>query len=201
LTNHSLSSPPAEGSGAAGWLNPSVLFLSSGVGIGVDAITMTLLLSMLADVVEDVAVRTGLRVEGSIMSVPLAASQVAVGAGSYVASGLLALADLPPTSSPADVTAAPADVTAAQAATPAPHSGAAAAASEASEEQRWRFLVLYVPLSVCIYAFCIAMLLCYEIDRSRHEANLQELKCQRRGTPSAATLRLIQRTGSGALLF
>ena len=95
----------------------------------------------------------GVVVHSSIMSVPLAASQVAVGAGSYVASGLLALADLPPTSSPADVTAAQADVTAAQAATPTPHSGAAAAASEASEEQRWRFLVLYVPLSVraCAY--------------------------------------------------
>ena len=112
-----------------------------------------LYVSMNADVVEDVALRTGMRLEGVLMSVQSFVRKSVSGLGTLAGGLLLHAVAFPTKAKPGEVPDA--TVTA--------------------------LVRLYLPATLLIGGLSIWMLRKYDIDRAAHEANLAELERRESG--------------------
>lgn len=110
--------------------------------------TAVMMNAMLADVIEDVAARSGQRSEALLFSADAFFSKAVSGLGVLISGGLLALI------------AFPRDVK-----THAPDA-----------EMLWRLGALYVPTLLVVTGCAIGLLLLFRIDRARHEDNLSRLR-------------------------
>ena len=126
----------------------AVLFLQTQSGMMSYAMMAALYVSMNADVVEDVALRTGLRLEGVLMSVQSFVRKSVSGLGT-LAGGLLLHAVAFPTK---------------------------ARPGEVADDTVIALVRLYLPATLFIGGLSIWMLRRYDIDRAAHEANLAELE-------------------------
>ena len=115
------------------------------------AVMSTLIVSMWADVVEDIALRTGLRLEGSIMAVSSFVRKAVSGVGNLLAGVCLRVVGFPTQATPAEV----------------------------SEATVIHLVRVYVGVVLLTSAAAIATLSWYDIDRERHRANLDELERRR----------------------
>ncbi|MFT5612033.1 MAG: GPH family glycoside/pentoside/hexuronide:cation symporter [Arenicella sp.] len=102
---------------------------------------------MIADVVEDSAVKTGRRSEGVFFSAVSFVQKLVTGVGLLGASAVLALAKFPKSTAPADV---PAEVI-------------------------FHLGTYYAPTIIVTIMLMVACLLFYRIDRNIHEENLATL--------------------------
>jgi Na+/melibiose symporter-like transporter len=103
--------------------------------------------SMMADVVEDAAVSTGQRSEGLLFAANGLIAKCVTGAGTFLSGLILAWVSFPQHATPGQV-----DPTTLR------HLG-----------------MVFVPMVTLFGAISITVLLFYDIDRSRHEENLQQL--------------------------
>ena len=110
--------------------------------------TAVMMNAMLADVIEDVAARSGQRSEALLFSADAFFSKAVSGLGVLISGGLLALI------------AFPRDVK-----TQAPDA-----------EMLWRLGALYVPTQLVVTGCAIGLLMLFRIDRARHEDNLSKLR-------------------------
>jgi Na+/melibiose symporter-like transporter len=110
--------------------------------------TAVMMNSMLADVVEDVAVKTGQRSEGLIFSADQFLTKAVSGFGVLIAGGLLAMVGFPRGAKPADV----------------------------APEVVWSLGAHYAPLMAFVTAGAVGFLMLYQIDRARHLRNLEMLE-------------------------
>lgn len=117
--------------------------------------TAVMMNSMLADVIEDVAVRTGQRSEGLIFSADQFLTKAVSGFGVLIAGGLLASVGFPRGAKPDAVGA----------------------------EVVWSLGAHYAPLMAFVTAGAVGFLMLYQIDRARHLRNLEMLE-EREAPPS-----------------
>jgi Na+/melibiose symporter-like transporter len=120
--------------------------------------------SMLADVVEDVAVKTGQRSEGLLFSADQFFTKAVSGLGVMISGGLLAVIAFPRDAEPGAV----------------------------DPDLIFQLGLLYVPTVVGMTLVAIGLLFTYRIDRNRHERNLELLRESERDeirlTPELAPL-------------
>ncbi|MBN8607003.1 MAG: MFS transporter [Caulobacterales bacterium] len=109
--------------------------------------TAVMMNSMLADVVEDVAVRTGQRSEGIIFSADQFFTKAVSGLGVLVSGVMLSIINFP----------------------------SAATRENVTSEMVWSLGALYAPLMVAVTCVAIGLLMLYPIDRARHEDNIRAL--------------------------
>lgn len=138
-----------------GWMPPNGTPLLLGLLIGDYVVTTTLGLmgfiivtSMVADVVEDNAVRTGQRSEGLLFAANSLLSKCTTGVGAFTAGALLSLVQFPAHAAPGSV-----------------------------DPDIMRHLALiYLPAVALLSGTSIAVLTLYRIDRATHERNLERLR-------------------------
>jgi Na+/melibiose symporter-like transporter len=135
---------PANGTQALFLLMAAEAFLLGALYV----MSAVLMNSMLADVVEDVAVETGQRSEGLLFSADQFFTKAVSGIGVMVSGGLLAIIAFPRDAKPGAV----------------------------EPEMIHRLGLLYVPAVVGLTALAIALLFFYRIDRERHHGNLARLR-------------------------
>ncbi len=124
-----------------------LLFLERSISAVLGIATLVLFASMMADVVDDAAVKTGRRSEGLFFAAMGFIAKALSGAGNLLATQLLALVAFPEHANPATID--PAVV---------------------------RHLALvYLPALVLLYGTGILILSRYRITRAQHEANLRQL--------------------------
>lgn len=129
------------------WLMP-ILIADSIVTYTVAVVGFILVGSMMADVVEDAAVKTGVRSEGLLYAANGLIPKVTGGIGAFIAGVLLTIVRFP-----------------------------AHAAKGTVDPQVMRHLAtIYLPLSASFSILSIAMLGLYRIDRATHERNLATLR-------------------------
>ena len=116
------------------------------------AVMSTLIVSMWADVTEDLALRTGVRLEGIVMAASSFARKAVGGLGNLLAGLVLRAVDFPTQAKPGEV----------------------------SDDKVFRLVALYVTVVILTSAGSIGALFWYDIDRERHRANLNELERRRR---------------------
>jgi len=133
----------APGTGEAFW----VVLIQGQVDVILIVCQQTLLLSMIADLVEQAEVKTGRRSEGVFFAANTFVLKVTSGAGVMAGAGLLALAQFPAGVAPGD------------------------APDSALVQLGWWYLPAILALRLCM----IAAILPYALDRTSHEANLQRL--------------------------
>lgn len=109
--------------------------------------TSVMMNSMLADVVEDVAVKSGQRSEGIIFAADQFFTKAVSGLGILVSGTLLSIISFPSKASPETV----------------------------SPDLVWSLGAIYAPVMVCVTSTAIGLMMLYRIDRARHERNLEEL--------------------------
>ncbi|MFN3521662.1 MAG: MFS transporter [Phenylobacterium sp.] len=133
--------------------NGSALLL--GILVGDYVVTTTLGLmgfiivtSMVADVVEDNAVRTGQRSEGLLFAANSFLGKCTTGVGAFMAGALLSLVDFPSHALPGSV----------------------------SFETMRSLALAYLPTVAVLSGLSIAVLAFYRIDRATHERNLERLR-------------------------
>ena len=103
--------------------------------------------SMLADIVEDAAVQTGVRSEGLLMAANGLLPKFTAGFGVFLAGLVVTVAKFP----------------------------SHAAAGTVSPDIMRHMLLLYLPFAVVMKALSIAVLFFYKIDKDKHETNLATL--------------------------
>jgi Na+/melibiose symporter-like transporter len=103
--------------------------------------------AMIADVVEDNAVRTGRRSEGFLFAADSLFKKIASAGGPALAGLILAAAQFP----------------------------VGARKGEVEPEVLLTLMMLYLPLLVAIYAASMSIMACYNINRASHAANLEAL--------------------------
>ena len=103
--------------------------------------------SMLADIVEDAAVQTGVRSEGLLMAANGLLPKFTAGFGVFLAGLVVTVAQFP----------------------------AQAAAGTVSPDIMRHMLLLYLPFAVIMKALSIIVLFFYKIDKDKHETNLATL--------------------------
>lgn len=128
------------------WVTP-ILILDSMITSTVAVVGYILVGSMMADVVEDVAVRTGQRSEGLLFAVNGLLPKFTGGIGAFIAGLLLTLVRFPP------------------------H----ALRGTVNPEIVHRLALVYLPVTVFFSVVSIAVLGLYRIDRRNHERNLDTL--------------------------
>jgi GPH family glycoside/pentoside/hexuronide:cation symporter len=104
--------------------------------------------SMLADVVEDVAVKSGQRSEGLLFSADQFFTKAVSGLGVMVSGGVLSLIAFPRDAKPGEV----------------------------DPELIFRLGALYLPTVIGMTLIAIGLLFAYRIDRTQHERNLATLR-------------------------
>jgi len=104
--------------------------------------------SMLADVVEDVAVRSGRRSEGLLFSADQFFTKAVSGVGVMISGGMLAIVAFPRDAKPGRVDASAIE----------------------------NLGLLYLPVVVGMTLFAVLLLLFYKIDRSMHERNVADVR-------------------------
>lgn len=104
--------------------------------------------SLIADVVEDAQVRTGRRSEGLLLSATALVRKMVSGAGVFTATTILAFSQFPDD----------------------------AKRGQVAESVLTRLGLAYIPTMAGLYAIAILLLFAYNIDRRRHEANLEILR-------------------------
>lgn len=134
---------PANGTPLLLWLLVGDYVVTTSLGL-MGFIVVT---SMVADVVEDNAVRTGLRSEGLLFAANSLLSKCMIGIGAFMAGALLSLVQFP-----------------------------THAAQGTVDPQLMRTLALiYLPVVATLSGLSIAVLSLYKIDRATHERNLASL--------------------------
>lgn len=119
---------------------------------------IVLLLSMVADVVEDVEVRTGQRSEGLLLSADSLFKKLVSGVGIFIAGAMLSAVSFPE----------------------------GARRGEVDPEILRDLALTYLPVVASLYAAAILSMFAFNIDRARHEANLRILAARRVAAPAAA---------------
>lgn len=131
--------------GEAGVFNIlTVTFFLQGLLYVMTAVMMN---SMLADVVEDVAVKSGQRSEGLLFSADQFFTKAVSGVGVLASSAFLTLISFPQHAKPGDL----------------------------PEEMLHRLAALYVPTLSVLVLIVVCLLMLFQIDRQRHEENLRRL--------------------------
>jgi glycoside/pentoside/hexuronide:cation symporter, GPH family len=134
---------PANGTTALLWL----LYGEEIINATFAAATGILLLSIVADVVEDAEVKTGRRSEGLLLSANNLFRKVISGMGVFIATAVLAFVDFPEKAERGNV----------------------------PPEVLHDLGLAYIPTVVGLYGVAIALLLTYSINRARHDENLGKL--------------------------
>jgi Na+/melibiose symporter-like transporter len=129
------------------WLMP--ILIADGVVTATVAVVGYILIgSMMADIVEDAAVKTGVRSEGLVYAVSGLLPKFTGGIGAFIAGLLLTLVHFP-----------------------------AHAMKGTVDPQLMRHLaIIYLPMSASFSIVSIAVLGLYRIDRATHERNLETLR-------------------------
>jgi Na+/melibiose symporter-like transporter len=109
--------------------------------------TAVMMNSMLSDVVEDVAVKSGQRSEGLLFSADQFFTKAVSGVGVLASSAFLTLISFPKHAKPGDL----------------------------PEEMLQRLAALYVPTLSVLVLIVVCLLMLFQIDRHRHEENLRRL--------------------------
>ena len=104
--------------------------------------------SLIADVVEDAQVRTGRRSEGLLLSANTLVRKMVSGAGVFTATTILAFSQFPDD----------------------------AKRGQVPEAVLTKLGLAYIPTMVGLYSIAILFLLAYNIDRRKHDANLETLR-------------------------
>lgn len=134
---------PPNGSPLLLWLLVGDYVVTTSLGL----MGFIIVTSMVADVVEDNAVRTGQRSEGLLFAANSLLSKCTVGVGAFLAGALLSLVDFP-----------------------------THAVQGSVDPQLMRTLALvYLPVVAALSGLSIAVLSFYKIDRATHERNLASL--------------------------
>lgn len=130
---------------------PDLLWLLYGeeiINATLASATAVLLGAIVADVVEDAEVKTGRRSEGLLMSANALFRKMISGTGVFVATAVLAFVHFPDDARRGGV----------------------------SPEVLTGLGMAYIPMIVGLYGIAIGLLFFYNIDRTRHEANLSHLR-------------------------
>ena len=134
---------------------PFVFYLLvAGAFVNMGSWTMTgiLLTSMIADVVEDNAVKTGRHAEGLLFSADSLFKKLSGAGGPLIAGFILTLSEFP----------------------------VGATKESVSPAQLDTLIMIYVPTLIVFYTISITSLSRYAINRELHEANLETLRAQKR---------------------
>jgi Na+/melibiose symporter-like transporter len=129
------------------WLTP-ILIADGMVTSTVSVVGYILVGSMMADVVEDVAVKTGVRSEGLLFATNGLLPKFTGGIGAFIAGVLLTLVHFPPHALKGSV----------------------------SPELMRHLAMIYLPVTAFFSIVSIAVLGFYKIDRTTHERNLESLR-------------------------
>jgi GPH family glycoside/pentoside/hexuronide:cation symporter len=129
------------------WLLP-FLAVEAFVAAALGLIGLVVIVSMLADVVEENAVKTGQRSEGLFFSANSVLTKCVTGVGTLIAGLLLSWVDFPANAKPGEISAA----------------------------MMHDLGIVYVPVGMVLGALAIYCVSFYRIDRSQHEANLSKLE-------------------------
>jgi Na+/melibiose symporter-like transporter len=145
---------PANGTQALIVILVAETFLNTALAAGM----MVLLLSMVADVVEDVEVKTGRRSEGLLLSADNLFKKMVSGVGVFIAGAILKAVEFPTD-----------------------------AQRGAVDPEILRNLALtYLPMAALLYGAAILSIFAFNIDRAKHEENLRKLAETRRDTVGAS---------------
>jgi len=104
--------------------------------------------SLIADVVEDAQVRTGRRSEGLLLSANTLVRKMVSGAGVFTATTILAFSQFPDD----------------------------AKRGQVPESVLTALGLAYIPTMIGLYAIALLLLFAFNIDRRKHEANLETLR-------------------------
>jgi glycoside/pentoside/hexuronide:cation symporter, GPH family len=129
------------------WLTP-ILIADGMVTATVSVVGYILVGSMMADVVEDVAVKTGVRSEGLLFATNGLLPKFTGGIGAFIAGVLLTVVHFPPHALKGSV----------------------------SPELMRHLAMIYLPVTAFFSIVSIAVLGFYKIDRTTHERNLESLR-------------------------
>jgi Na+/melibiose symporter-like transporter len=124
-----------------------ILFLSTTVSLSFSITANILGTSMIADIAEDIEVKTGKRSEGLLFSASSVIAKAVSGVGIFVSGMILSIVHFPADAVPGQV----------------------------PQAVLQHLLLTYLPVSVSLHILAIWTLTRYQITRARHEANLAEL--------------------------
>jgi Na+/melibiose symporter-like transporter len=124
-----------------------LLFVERSISLVLGIATLVLFSSMMADVVDDAAVKTGRRSEGLFFAAMGFIAKALSGAGNFFATWILFFVGFPEHANPATI----------------------------NPEIVRHLAMAYLPCLVILYGTGITILSRYKIDRSQHEANLRHL--------------------------
>ncbi|QUD90063.1 MFS transporter [Phenylobacterium montanum] len=144
MTRKLMGLMPANGSP---WLMP-ILILDAVIAGTLVILGFVIVSSMVADVVEDVAVKTGQRSEGLLFATNGLLSKFTTGIGAFLAGMMVTAVHFP----------------------------AHAAQGTVPESLMRHLALLYLPAHAILTAASIAVLVFYRIDRATHEHNLSQLR-------------------------
>ncbi len=134
------------------------VFLANVIDLGLIITFQMLVASMVADVVEQHELKTGLRSEGVFTSASIFSRKCTQGFGLIAASFILAAADFQ----------------------------AGADASQVSDEAIWKMGAYYVPSILALWCSMLLMIAPYSIDRAKHDANVRKLADRKNGVAESA---------------
>ena len=138
---------PANGTGALLALLIAETFLNTAMAAGM----VVLLLSMVADVVEDVEVKTGRRSEGLLLSADNLFKKMVSGVGVFIAGAILKFVEFP----------------------------SEARRGAVDPEVLHNLALTYLPMAALLYGTAILTIFAFNIDRTKHEDNLRILASRR----------------------
>lgn len=138
---------PANGSTALIALLIAEHFLNTAMAAGM----VVLLLSMVADVVEDVEVKTGRRAEGLLLSADNLFKKMVSGVGVFIAGAILKFVEFP----------------------------TEARRGAVDPEILHNLALTYLPMAAALYGTAILTIFAFNIDRAKHEENLRILAARR----------------------
>jgi len=146
---------PANGTAALIWLLGLEVAVNTAAASGVGV----LLVSLVADIIEDAEVKTGRRSEGLLMSAENLFKKVVSGVGVFIAGSVLGFVNFP-------------------------QNAQRGAVDPAILHQLG---LIYLPTVLIIYGLGVACLFAFDIDRPRHEDNLRRLRERAKGAASRAS--------------
>jgi len=138
---------PPNGTDSLFWL----IFSFNVIDLGLIITFQIMVHSMVADVVEQHELKTGIRSEGVFMAASIFSRKCTQGLGLMAASFILAAADFQ----------------------------AGADASQVSSEAVWKMGAYYVPAILSLWFCMMLMIAPYSIDRKKHESNLRKLSMRK----------------------
>ena len=126
----------------------ALLMVETAVNTALAAGTGVLLVSMVADVIEDAEVKTGRRSEGLLMSADNLFKKLVSGVGVFISGSVLAFVQFPEN----------------------------AKRGQVDPEIIQNLGLVYLPTVAVLYGLGIAALCCFNIDKAKHEDNLRRLR-------------------------